>query len=198
MRTTSHILTILTAFLFFVPTIGSSTEIKEVKPLNCDGNAGLSCVFPKDCRLGETVMVNCTTRNDCPNPVSKNNLEAVCRFCWQLPEGDYDCEPPTNCSTSSTKLQLTKCSAHSSILCMGQRKFYKRIPCNWSSGYSWTKTMVLSVVLGGFGADRFYLGLWKSAIGKLFSFGGLGVWTILDVILIAVGYIKPYDGSMYI
>lgn len=81
---------------------------------------------------------------------------------------------------------------------MGQRNFYKRIPCNWSSGYSWTKTMILSVVLGGFGADRFYLGLWKSAIGKLFSFGGLGVWTLVDVVLIAVGYIKPYDGSMYI
>ena len=55
-----------------------------------------------------------------------------------------------------------------------------------------------SITLGGFGADRFYLGLWREGIGKLFSFGGLGVWTIVDVILVATGYIGPADGSLYI
>lgn len=55
-----------------------------------------------------------------------------------------------------------------------------------------------SVTLGGFGADRFYLGLWEEGIGKLFSFGGLGVWTLVDVILVATGYIGPADGSLYI
>jgi len=55
-----------------------------------------------------------------------------------------------------------------------------------------------SITLGGFGADRFYLGLWREGIGKLFSFGGLGVWTIVDVILVAAGYIGPADGSLYI
>jgi TM2 domain-containing membrane protein YozV len=58
--------------------------------------------------------------------------------------------------------------------------------------------MFYSITLGGFGVDRFYLGLWKSAIGKLFSFGGLGVWTIVDIVLIGVGYIQPADGSLYI
>lgn len=58
--------------------------------------------------------------------------------------------------------------------------------------------MIYSITLGGFGIDRFYLGLWKSGIGKLFSFGGLGIWTMVDAILIAIGYIQPSDGSMYI
>ena len=58
--------------------------------------------------------------------------------------------------------------------------------------------MFYSITLGGFGADRFYLGLWKSAFGKLFSFGGLGLWTVVDVILIGVGYVGPADGSLYL
>jgi len=55
-----------------------------------------------------------------------------------------------------------------------------------------------SVTLGGFGVDRFYLEQWGSAVGKLVSFGGLGVWTILDVILVATGFLGPADGSLYI
>lgn len=46
--------------------------------------------------------------------------------------------------------------------------------------------------------DRFYLGHWEEGLGKLFSFGGLGVWTLVDIVLIAVGYITPADGSLYI
>ena len=45
---------------------------------------------------------------------------------------------------------------------------------------------------------RFYLGHWQEGIGKLFSFGGLGVWTLVDVVLVAIGYIGPADGSLYI
>ena len=61
-----------------------------------------------------------------------------------------------------------------------------------------THTHTHSVTLGGFGVDRFYLEHWGSAAGKLVSFGGLGVWSILDVILIAVGFLGPADGSAYI
>ena len=45
---------------------------------------------------------------------------------------------------------------------------------------------------------RFYLGDWQVGIGKLFTFGGLGVWTLVDVVLVAVRYIGPVDGSMYV
>ena len=46
--------------------------------------------------------------------------------------------------------------------------------------------------------SRFYLGHWQEGIGKLFSFGGLGVWTLVDVVLVAIGYIGAADGSLYI
>jgi len=72
------------------------------------------------------------------------------------------------------------------------------LACNWTSGKRWSVALILSITLGGFGADRFYLGMWRGGIGKLFSFGGLGVWTLVDVILVATGYIGPNDGSLYI
>lgn len=65
-------------------------------------------------------------------------------------------------------------------------------------GHSLTPPCVFSITLGGFGADRFYLGQWREGLGKLFSFGGLGIWTLIDVLLIGVGYVGPADGSLYI
>lgn len=59
-------------------------------------------------------------------------------------------------------------------------------------------TVFCSLTLGGFGVDRFYLGHWREGLGKLFSFGGLGVWTLVDLILIIIGYVGPEDGSLYI
>ena len=32
--------------------------------------------------------------------------------------------------------------------------FSKRVECNWTEGYSWRTTLILSITLGGFGADR--------------------------------------------
>ena len=55
-----------------------------------------------------------------------------------------------------------------------------------------------SLTLGGFGVDRFYLGFWKEGLAKLFTFGGLGVWTLVDFILVVTGYVSPSDGSLYI
>ena len=49
-----------------------------------------------------------------------------------------------------------------------------------------------------FCVSRFYLGDWQVGIGKLFTFGGLGVWTLVDVVLVAIRYIGPADGSLYI
>ena len=159
----------------------------------------LSCTFPDDCEYGSIVMVNCTTiAKFCKKLEQTVVKEAVCRYCYQTDEIDHDCDEVRNCSSSSVQLFPTTCRVHQNVICMGRRQFLKNVRCRWTNGYSWSKAMLLSVTLGGFGADRFYLGLWKSAIGKLFSFGGLGIWTLLDLLLIGVGYIQPADQSSYI
>jgi len=156
-----------------------------------------TCVFPPDCIYGTSTFANCTTNAICHKRTT-SRLEAKCRFCYQVEKPDVICEPVRNCSSSSVNLYRTQCRVADHVICIGRRNFMKNIKCHWTSGYSWIRALFLSVTLGGFGVDRFYLGWWKSGIGKLFSFGGLGLWTLVDIFLIAIGYIQPADGSNYI
>jgi TM2 domain-containing membrane protein YozV len=55
----------------------------------------------------------------------------------------------------------------------------------------------LSLFLGCFGADRWYLGYYASAFFKMITLGGLGVAYTVDLILIAFGYLGPADGTVF-
>jgi TM2 domain-containing membrane protein YozV len=60
---------------------------------------------------------------------------------------------------------------------------------------SWRVALLLSLFLGFFGADRFYIGRTRSAIVKLLILGGYGVWWLSDFILIASDYRKDARGQ---
>ena len=47
-----------------------------------------------------------------------------------------------------------------------------------------TIAVILSVLAGSFGVDRFYIGDVGKGIGKLLTCGGAGIWTIIDCFLI--------------
>uniref|UniRef100_A0A1W7RCI4 TM2 domain-containing protein 3 n=1 Tax=Agkistrodon contortrix contortrix TaxID=8713 RepID=A0A1W7RCI4_AGKCO len=159
-----------------------------------------SCIYGKpvafECEVKP--QVHCVDQNN--NPQKTFLINMTCQFCWQLPPSSYLCSNPNNCKTVSCPRQryMANCTVKDHIHCLGNRTFPKMLYCNWTGGYKWSTALALSITLGGFGADRFYLGQWREGLGKLFSFGGLGIWTLIDVLLIGVGYVGPTDGSLYI
>lgn len=59
---------------------------------------------------------------------------------------------------------------------------------------SWLVALLLSVFLGFFGVDRFYIGRTRSAIVKLVTLSCFGIWWLSDIILIASEYRKDAWG----
>ncbi|KAG8189248.1 hypothetical protein JTE90_013776 [Oedothorax gibbosus] len=161
----------------------------------------IKCTYNYSCVYGEDTSIKCEATKFAKCQGNRTFYKTHnCRYCYQTSRDDHTCQRNTSCHVISSPRQryVTKCTVKSHVLCLGNRNFSKHVPCNWTKGYRWGTALLLSIVFGGFGVDRFYLGMWQEGIGKLFSFGGLGVWTLVDVILIATGYLGPADHSLYI
>ena len=59
---------------------------------------------------------------------------------------------------------------------------------------SFVATLLLAILLGGLGVHRFYAGKIGTGIVMLLTLGGLGIWTLIDIIMIAVGNFKDSSG----
>jgi TM2 domain-containing membrane protein YozV len=53
---------------------------------------------------------------------------------------------------------------------------------------------LLCFLLGGIGVHRFYVGKVGTGILMILTLGGLGIWVLVDLIMIAVGSFRDAEG----
>ena len=117
-----------------------------------------------ECTVFHSTICNSTSSED-----RKFKKQIPYRYCFEVDPKNIECEPLTDCTPS-----LSQFSVHcwSNVPCIGSSLFDRQGKCSRSSKSQQT-AFLLSLFLGGFGADLFYLGYYVSASFKLVTLGGL-------------------------
>jgi len=174
--------------IFFFPLFTKSLSCIDAEPKDMICSIDYSCtfntIFTSNCEVFP--RVTCTG----PRTFSKN---ISCIYCYQLPFKSIDCEPATNCVPS---LEYTQAYCKPLLPCMGNSLFLRNSFCQKTSK-SIRTAILLSLFLGGFGADRFYLGYYLIGAFKFITLGGFGLGYMIDLFLIFFGYLGPSDNSLY-
>lgn len=64
------------------------------------------------------------------------------------------------------------------------------------SSKAWSITLILCVLLGFIGFHRFYVGKAGTAILMLLTFGGFGIWVLVDLIRIIINNFTDEEGKI--
>lgn len=64
-----------------------------------------------------------------------------------------------------------------------------------TSSKSKTVALLLAILIGTWGVHNFYVGKTGKGVFQLLTFGGLGIWTLIDIIKIATGNYVDAEGK---
>ncbi|KAK8894303.1 TM2 domain-containing protein 3 [Tritrichomonas musculus] len=150
-----------------------------------------------NCNISYNITANCSVPSSFACDGERYTLKVIpCIYCWQLPKSSLRCSFRSQCKPNP-RPQPGTCTVLPKVSCLGTRTFGMQQYCTTNSGYSLLIAISLSLFFGGFGADRFYLGYTTIGLLKLISLGGFGIWSIVDLILLFSGVMKPADGSIF-
>ncbi|XP_077975248.1 TM2 domain-containing protein 2-like [Styela clava] len=162
-----------------------------------------------------SALTFCLSNNSSEEPV---NPYSPLIQCYLLPDEFIECDLPSVFPENKTDVEddvgcevqdfgrqrypeVKTTSVYCRVLddtidCAGDRTFKKSgIPCIRYTGYCFVSTLLYSVFLGCLGVDRFCLGHSGTAVAKLLTLGGVGIWWFVDIILLLSGKLLPNDKS---
>ncbi|KAG7190641.1 hypothetical protein KM043_006723 [Ampulex compressa] len=164
--------------------------------------------------VGDCLLVNLVNKStDVQQEYRPEGPLVMCKF---LPKEFIECEDPVDHKGNKTAKEETgfgcvkfggsryedvektkvSCTVLPDIECYGPRTFFREgVPCIKYSDHYFATTLLYSILLGFIGMDRFCLGQTGTAVGKLLTLGGVGVWWVVDVILLVTNSLQPEDGS---
>jgi|GEM_PF-1325781 len=108
-----------------------------------------------------------------PVTIDEDNLKQVCAYCGRemlLGAGSLNAEPPVSLSPAAPQVEY--------------------------SPLSYTTTLILAILLGPFGAHRFYTGHTLIGLIQLLTSGGMLVWWLVDIIAILNGSFRDSRGRL--
>ncbi|EAY09214.1 TM2 domain containing protein [Trichomonas vaginalis G3] len=176
-------------FLFSLIAQTSSRNCTDVNPWE------MLCPANDTCTLDENVTFTCyvfpSTICDGERTIQ---LSFPCRYCYQLPVSNITCDDCVDCTP---KIDQYFSDCRPTQYCMGNSIFQRKIVCK-AAEKSQKTAFLLSLFLGGFAADRFYLGYYISAVFKCLTIGGFGIAYMFDLFLILFGYLGPANGKLFV
>lgn len=173
--------------LFLFVSAIYSLDCNEVEPRY------MLCLSSSNCTLDEDKEFECNVFPSVQCNGNRTFLKTFpCRYCFQQPSDSIIC----NKEKCEQKLQNAKETCYSTNYCIGYPVFQRMTKCRYTHKSQKT-AFFLSLFLGAFGADRFYLGYKVSGAFKLLTVGGLGIVYVVDLLLIIFGFLGPSNGALF-